>query len=227
MAKKRGIWPWLIAAGFVGYIIGSDDEKSITTSTTSITPNHEQTAAIEKTSKSAELKSAGTPDQKVIQKPLVKTVKKAPTPRTAISMYVDASRLNVRSGPDKTHKVIWTLKRDEKVSVTSKEGDWLFIEGRRFKGWVFGTYLTPKPSPKIKQATKSKSDGLTTSQIKKLLIKRSHAYYDGSCPCPYNRARNGSKCGGRSAYSRPGGAEPLCYESDVTEAMVAAFRARQ
>lgn len=37
----------------------------------------------------------------------------------------------------------------------------------------------------------------------------------GSCPCPYNVASDGSVCGGRSAYSRSGGYEPVCYESDI------------
>ena len=37
---------------------------------------------------------------------------------------------------------------------------------------------------------------------------------------PYNSARNGSNCGARSAYSRPGGAEPLCYPKDVTSGMI-------
>ncbi|AQQ07517.1 hypothetical protein B0E33_18915 [Roseibium algicola] len=60
-----------------------------------------------------------------------------------------------------------------------------------------------------------------------ILIKRSIAYYSGNCPCPYNRARNGSSCGRRSAYSRPGGASPLCYRSDVTKTMIANYRARQ
>lgn len=40
------------------------------------------------------------------------------------------------------------------------------------------------------------------------------------CACPYSTARNGSRCGGRSAYSRPGGAAPLCYPKDVTDQMV-------
>jgi hypothetical protein len=40
------------------------------------------------------------------------------------------------------------------------------------------------------------------------------------CACPYNTARNGSSCGGRSAYSRPGGAAPLCYPKDITDQMV-------
>jgi len=36
-------------------------------------------------------------------------------------------------------------------------------------------------------------------------------YHGQRCPCPYDYAINESICGGRSAYSRPGGAEPTCY----------------
>jgi hypothetical protein len=36
------------------------------------------------------------------------------------------------------------------------------------------------------------------------------------CACPEDLLRNGKPCGGRSAYSRPGGAAPLCYPTDVT-----------
>ena len=36
----------------------------------------------------------------------------------------------------------------------------------------------------------------------------------GSCECPYDEDSRGRSCGGRSAYSRPGGADPICYESD-------------
>jgi hypothetical protein len=42
----------------------------------------------------------------------------------------------------------------------------------------------------------------------------------GSCPCPYNVDRAGRMCGRRSAYSRPGGASPICYDKDVTQKMV-------
>jgi hypothetical protein len=46
-------------------------------------------------------------------------------------------------------------------------------------------------------------------------IRQSIAAYSGSCPCPYSVDRAGRRCGGRSAYSRPGGAAPLCYPADV------------
>jgi hypothetical protein len=67
----------------------------------------------------------------------------------------------------------------------------------------------------------------TNSEIKKELIRQSIASYSGSCPCPYNAARNGSRCGGRSAYSRPGGYSPLCYPSDVTDDMIMKYKKQQ
>lgn len=65
---------------------------------------------------------------------------------------------------------------------------------------------------------------LTDAQIKQKIIQASLANYPGPCPCPYNTARNGSHCGGRSAYSKPGGYNPICYPSDVTSDMVKKYR---
>ena len=64
------------------------------------------------------------------------------------------------------------------------------------------------------------------SDIKKKIISESINSYYGNCPCPYNTARNGSSCGRRSAYSRAGGASPLCYESDITQEMVREYKSR-
>ncbi len=62
------------------------------------------------------------------------------------------------------------------------------------------------------------------SVIKKILIQRSLKSYPGSCPCPYFTDRAGRRCGRRSAYSKPGGYEPLCYESDVSSAAVKKYK---
>jgi hypothetical protein len=62
--------------------------------------------------------------------------------------------------------------------------------------------------------------GKTDAQIKQEIIKQSLASYTGSCPCPYNVDRAGRMCGRRSAYSKSGGASPICYEKDVTQRMV-------
>lgn len=67
---------------------------------------------------------------------------------------------------------------------------------------------------------------LTDAQIRQAIIRESIANYPGNCPCPYNTARNGSRCGARSAYSRGGGYAPLCYARDVSDAQVSAYRRR-
>jgi hypothetical protein len=70
-------------------------------------------------------------------------------------------------------------------------------------------------------------EALTDDQVRQAIIKESIASYLATghpCACPYNVARNGSNCGGRSAYIRPGGAATLCYPKDVTDGMVADWR---
>lgn len=65
---------------------------------------------------------------------------------------------------------------------------------------------------------------MTDAQVKQAIIQESIASYPGPCACPYNVARNGSMCGGRSAYSRPGGYAPICYAVQVTPEMIRAYR---
>ena len=65
----------------------------------------------------------------------------------------------------------------------------------------------------------------TDVAIKKAMIRESIESYPGSCPCPYSTARNGSRCGKRSAYSRAGGYETLCFESDITKDMLKEWKA--
>lgn len=64
----------------------------------------------------------------------------------------------------------------------------------------------------------------TDEQVRQALIQQSIASYPGNCPCPYNTASNGSRCGKRSAYSKPGGHAPLCFPQDVTDKMVEDYR---
>ena len=64
------------------------------------------------------------------------------------------------------------------------------------------------------------------AQVKQQMINESIASYSGNCPCPYNTASNGSRCGRRSAYTKPGGYAPLCYEADITSQMIKQYRDR-
>ena len=68
---------------------------------------------------------------------------------------------------------------------------------------------------------------LSDSQVKAMMIQDSIASYSGRCPCPYNLASNGSQCGRRSAYSKPGGYAPLCYDTDITAEMLNQYKNRR
>lgn len=83
-----------------------------------------------------------------------------------------------------------------------------------------GLTLTLTFAADAKQATQS------DEAIKTKIIQQSIQEYSGNCPCPYNTARNGSRCGKRSAYNRVGGAAPLCYPEDVGDRMVKEFKGR-
>lgn len=72
----------------------------------------------------------------------------------------------------------------------------------------------------------AKTSGISDAQIKQKIIEESIADYPGPCACPFNQARNGSSCGKRSAWSKPGGYDPICYAREVTPEMVKAWRKR-
>jgi hypothetical protein len=93
-----------------------------------------------------------------------------------------------------------------------------------------GPASAPKANPDKPAAPDSKRKveaGLTAAAIAAIIVQASRDQYHASgrpCACPDDTMRNGRACGARSAYSRPGGAAPLCYPSDVTAAMIEAQR---
>ncbi|NUB25090.1 hypothetical protein GAY30_09280 [Azospirillum brasilense] len=70
----------------------------------------------------------------------------------------------------------------------------------------------------------ARGPALTDDEVRERPIQESITSYPGNCPCPYNTMRNGRRCGGNSAYSRPGGRSPLCFPKDVTDGMVSRYR---
>jgi hypothetical protein len=92
-----------------------------------------------------------------------------------------------------------------------------------FCGVPAGGYYQPAPQQPVGRTRELLSD----AQVREAIIHESIARYQATghpCACPENFARNGSRCGARSAYSRPGGAAPLCYPQDVSDGMVADWR---
>lgn len=79
--------------------------------------------------------------------------------------------------------------------------------------------IRPKPEDK-------RSPAVDAARIALLIVAASRAAYHQRgrpCACPDDSMRNGRRCGGNSAYNRPGGARPLCYPSDVTGEMMARY----
>lgn len=72
--------------------------------------------------------------------------------------------------------------------------------------------------------TEAKQSSQSIEAIKQKIIQQSIENYPGNCPCPYNTASNGSRCGKRSAYNRVGGYAPLCYPEDVSDRMVKEYK---
>ena len=63
-----------------------------------------------------------------------------------------------------------------------------------------------------------------TNKLKQQMIDESIANYPGKCACPYQIMSNGKRCGKFSAYSKPGGYDPLCYFDDITENIIASYQ---
>ena len=57
---------------------------------------------------------------------------------------------------------------------------------------------------------------LSEEEIKARIIQQSIAAYPGTCACPYQVTRSGSRCGRRSAYSKPGEV-PLKFACQLTK----------
>ena len=91
-----------------------------------------------------------------------------------------------------------------------------------------GADVSAKPAARLQvdgAIASDKGKRVSDAEIRRRMIEESIDSYPGNCPCPYNRASNGSQCGRRSAYSREGGYAPLCYPSDISDAMVREYRA--
>lgn len=86
----------------------------------------------------------------------------------------------------------------------------------------------PQPDEQARKGPTTKEVS-TDAAIVVLIIAASVSAYKSSgrpCACPYDFMRNGRECGGKSAWSRPGGAKPICYPGDVTLGMIEDYRRR-
>jgi hypothetical protein len=142
-------------------------------------------------------------------------------------MLVNVTSLPVLELPNPAAPVVGKLERETLVYEVRRLDQWVEIRSARERlGWVQSASLrlpaheTAKPS--------GVGAVLSAMAIAALIVNESRqAYYATGrpCACPEDRTTNGRRCGGNSAYNRPGGARPLCYPADVPLDSIEAVRA--
>lgn len=130
--------------------------------------------------------------------------------------------VNLRAYSSTNADVLVTLPKGEKVFAYYEANGWsqVNVASLNITGYVASRFLSEScvAGGGLSRAL------LTNAAITKVLMSQSLSRYGGSCPCPYNYDRAGRRCGRRSAYSRPGGASPLCYSGDVTSDLIERFK---
>lgn len=151
------------------------------------------------------------------------------------SLYVTGKEVPIRAEPNSKAAILDRLPTGMQVGELARREGWVEVRHpiSAIEGWMSTRRLSAKAPAEDDEAdeapaTKPKTmpTPLDTVAIGAALIARSIASYPGSCPCPHNVDRGGRRCGGRSAHSRGGGRAPLCYQEDITPAMIANYRAR-
>lgn len=124
------------------------------------------------------------------------------------------------------------LVKGSQVKVLSSVEGWSQIETSLGTGWMASRFLAPN-APDAGQIAVPKARAVAAPSSREIqaakdeIIRQSMASYPGSCPCPYNTDRAGRRCGGRSAWSKPGGYSPICYESDISRERLETYFARK
>ncbi|MCG8450908.1 MAG: SH3 domain-containing protein [Pirellulales bacterium] len=220
MARAKSLMVWGMILG--GLYLAIADEESSQPSKPSSPAYSKQVSTQQSPSADSDATSANP------------NVANTTKPQSVINGYVKGNRVALRGGPGTNYPVLDRFNTGRQVVIQEEGAKWSRVRDvlTQRDGWIANFLLTariPKSSPTSTRQTtqKAKSQaGLSDQQIAKRIIAASIRSYPGSCPCPYNTDRGGRRCGGRSAYSRPGGYAPICYTRDVTPRMIAAYRAR-
>ena len=160
-----------------------------------------------------------------------KTTPQAPAEPKATAperLYVSGHKVALRADPNPKGKILDRYDTGQAVEVLERGDTWIHVRHSRTQreGWIQAKRLRDVP-PEVeteKPAEVRASPALSRAEVTKLLIADSIAAYPGPCACPYQSARNGSSCGKRAAYVRPGGYAPLCFAGDITPAMIEEYR---
>ncbi|MEP9349172.1 SH3 domain-containing protein [Xanthobacter sp. KR7-225] len=157
-----------------------------------------------------------------------------PPSAAPVRLRVTGTGVALRGEPSRDGAILDRLSRPLVVEALESAGEWVKVQHplTAVEGWVFAKLLeaegdAPRPEQKprpVPQVQPPSVPALSAAMIAQRLVAESRAAYPGSCACPYDVDRGGRRCGARSAYSKPGGYAPICYESDVTAAMLKRYR---
>jgi len=197
MARKNasGCLVWMVLIGAVVTWCSPRDKA----------PAPAPTALIDQTSPTS------FPTPPPVQETLTRDI---PPPAPPTVLYT-AANVNLRAEPSTTARVLLTVPKGSVVAATRSHGAWRHATYAGESGWIHGDYLSERlpaveqqprariPAPSAPRAFMESPQRRSGEPIRKP--------YVGVCDCPYDLMRNGRRCGGRSAYSRPGGRSPECY----------------
>ena len=129
-------------------------------------------------------------------------------PSLVVQTLFTTAGVRLRAEPSTGSRIVLTVPSGSSVQSTGANGQWHSVTYGNYTGWIRGDYLAAeKPSAKIDSQAMPLAAPVKRSRSGE--PRRSPRV--GSCDCPYDLMRNGRSCGGRSAYSRPGGRSPACY----------------
>ena len=223
MGRKAILW---FAAGMVaaGWFLGGEPAPEPVPPVEQAPPSTSQVPARPLTASPSAVAPAASAPQ-----PLAQSVA---TPALA---RISGSGVALRAGPGSAHAVLDRFEKGRIVSVVARGAEWSEIrdEITRRRGYVATRFLaasgdqsTDDGAARAKTTIAPPKVAFDDSFIVERILSASLAGYAGNCPCPFNVDRAGRKCGKRSAWSRLGGAAPLCYREEVTPDMIAAWRLR-
>ena len=226
----KSIFYLALALGILVAIFGDDDDP--------ISNRSERTTVIRTAPSQTQTQATAQPAAYQPNSQRTETTTSQSSPQPVRFVYVTGSSVNIRTSPSSQGQRLGSLPYGTKLHLLDTKGNWSLVSKQTnnglLKGWMYAKYLSASAT-QTSQTTKKKPpkrtiaapSGAEITRAKNAIIQQSIASYQGSCPCPYNRDRAGRRCGKRSAWSRPGGRSPICYESDVTAARLESYFARR
>ncbi|WP_086005989.1 SH3 domain-containing protein [Nitratireductor pacificus] len=197
MSKRSSKLGWLVAGAVVlGWLGSGDDDK----------PSSAPTLP-----RLSQPDSTPQPPASFVRLP----PKAVQQPSAAETLYTTAN-VNMRTEPSTSSPILTTIPKGSQVVAVGSRGAWRSVQYRGRAGWVSSRYVSrerpvltsaPRPPAPVTQRRAVRAIPENSRQGQPV---REGTYGQG-CDCPYDRMRNGRRCGGNSAWSRPGGRSPKCY----------------